>query len=78
VITVAIPYFHIFSPAYVSDCSLRGSKLASSSLFPSNHFSSPLLILVSAVFPAALRSLTGVDWDQTGSVIRLQGCYSAD
>lgn len=57
-ITVAIPYFHNFSFAYVSDCSLRGSKLASSSLFPNNRFSSPLLILVSAVLPASLRSLT--------------------
>lgn len=76
-ITVAIPYFHIFSPAYVSDCSLRGSKLASLSLFPNNHFSSPLLILVSAVFPASLRSLTdrcrlgsGRQCDQAGSAFR--------
>lgn len=76
-ITVAIPYFHIFSLAYVSDCSLRGSKLASSSLFPNNHFSSPLLILVGAVLPASLGSLTdrcqlgsGRQSDQTGSAFR--------
>lgn len=73
-ITVAIPYFHNFSFAYVSDCSLRGSKLASSSLFPNNRFSSPLLILVGAVLPASLRSLTdrcrlgsGRQSDQTSS-----------
>lgn len=43
-IRLTIPYFHIFSPAYTSDYSLRGPKLHLS-LFPNNHFSSPFLLL---------------------------------